>query len=629
VNSAGGLDDGEEPGGQRQGWWRVPRAALRPELLSLILCCALAVRVFFDAWKAPASKLLGGGVGDAALLVWFLRWTPLAVARGMNPLLTHYINVPDGVNVMWNGSLLLPGLLLGPLTAAFGAVATFNVLSTLAPALSAWCAALAFRRYVSNHVAVLIGGLVYGFSPYMLAQARGHLHLTLAFFPPLLFLALDNILVGQRRSPLLAGAVFGLLAACQLLTGEEVFASTMLFCVWQVLVMMIMFPRHIAGKARYALIALGATAIAFLAIAGWPLWFQIFGPQHISGDIQKTNRFFTDLWNFVTPTGVQALAPESAIRMTARFTGNFAETNGYMGIPLILIVLFTAARWAWSSAVVRVAFLLALGPIVLSMGDRLHIAGRVTGVKLPWSWFQSLPLIESAVPNRFMLQGMLFCGLLLAIFIERAWRWPWPGRVAAAALTIAVIVTLLPRTPVGASPVIAPAFFTSSDVLRVPRDSVVLVTPFPGAQAATPMTWAALADLRFKMPGGYFVGPDLNGRPKYGPVPTMLSGQLAKLASGWNLPKLAPGKRIAYLSDLNRWSVRTVVVGPMAREGARANIRLLFTQLLGRPPSQEGGVDVWWNVDPVQLLRRAERRQSSAELPRRPGRDQPSTHEPP
>jgi hypothetical protein len=31
------------------------------------------------------------------------------------------------------------------------------------------------------------------------------------------------------------------------------------------------------------------------------------------------------------------------------------------------------------------------------------------------------------------------------------------------------------------------------------------------------MTWQALADMRYRMPGGHFVGPDTQGRPKFGP----------------------------------------------------------------------------------------------------------------
>jgi hypothetical protein len=571
----------------------------------LLVCCALAVAVFWQSWQAPSSRLLGAGMGDGALMMWFLRWTPAALGHGLNPLFSDYLNFPNGVNVMWNTSLLLPGLLLGPVTATLGPVVTFNLLCTLALALSAWCAMLAFKRYVKSNLAALIGGLAYGFSPYMLAQDRGHLQLSLAFLPPLLFLALDNILVGQRRPALLSGAVFGLLAACQVLIGEEVFATTSIVCAVQVLVMVLLFPRHVPRKVPYAAVAFGAAAAAFLAVAGWPLWFQLFGPQRITGDIQASTNYVVDLWNFITPTATQAVVPESARRITALFTGNFAETNGYLGIPLILIVVFTAARWAWSSAVVRVAFLLALVPALLALGDRLHVRGEVTGVKLPWNLLQNLPLLESAVPNRFMLQSMLFCALLLAFFVDRALRWRWADRAPAAVLVIAAMVALAPRMSIDAARLDVPDFFTGPAVQRVPPGGVVLVVPFPSPGAATPMTWQALADLRFRMPGGYFIGPRPGGRPRYGAPPNRLAGELSHLASGWEAPTLDPYRRVTYAYNLVQWDVGTIVLGPARNQLQRDNYRKLFTDLLGRPPASQGGVDVWWDVQPQRLLDQA------------------------
>ena len=173
------------PGGQgepRPGWRRLPRGLARrlrvrlpslrgrqwpaarrlrvlgrPELLSLLVCLALSVAMFWRIWQEPTRRLLGGGLGDGALMMWFLRWTPAALGHGLNPLFTDYLNVPNGVNVMWNTSLLLPGLVLAPITVTLGPVLTFNLLGTLALALSAWCATLAFRRYVRSNLAALIG----------------------------------------------------------------------------------------------------------------------------------------------------------------------------------------------------------------------------------------------------------------------------------------------------------------------------------------------------------------------------------------------------------------------------------------------------------------------------------------
>jgi hypothetical protein len=590
-------------------WRRALGVVARPALGSLLVCLALSVAMYWQVWQDdPSRRLLGSGLGDGALLMWFLRWTPAALGHGLNPLFSDYLNFPHGVNVMWNTSLLLPGLLLAPITVTLGPVVTFNLLGTLAPALSAWSATLAFRRYVRSHLAALIGGLVYGFSPYILAQNRGHLQLSIAFLPPLLFLAVDNILVRQRRPAWLAGAVLGVLAALQVLVGEEVFALVAVLIAVQVVLMMLLFPRHVPRKAPYAAIAFGAAAVAFVAIAGYPIWFQLFGQQHITGDIQSSsNRYLTDLWNLVTPTQVQALVPAAATRITSRFTGNFSETNGYISIPLILIVLFTAARWAWSRAVVRVAFLLALVCVVLSLGDHLHIRGRITGVALPWNRLQDLPLLESALPNRFMLLTMMFCGLLLAFFVDQALRWRWAERIPAVLLVIAVMVALAPRLPLHAGRVDAPAFFTSAAVQRIPQGSVVLVAPYPGPGSAGPMTWQAMAGMRYRMPGGYFVGPQPDGKPRYGSPPNRLAAKLIQLNSGWDVSKMDPYRRLTYTFNLVQWRVRTVVVGPMRDQLRRDNVVTMLTELLGRPPTREGGVDVWWDVHPQQLMEQAAR----------------------
>jgi hypothetical protein len=591
----------------RWGWLRHGRVLGKPQVVSLVVCLALSVAIFWRMWLDPTHRLLGSGLGDGALMMWFLRWTPAAIGHGLNPLFTDYLNVPNGVNVMWNTSLLLPGFLLAPITVTLGPVVTFNLLGTLAPALTAWTATLAFRRYVRSGLAALIGGLAFGFSPYMLAQNRGHLQLSLAFLVPLLFLVTDNILTRQRRPAWLSGLALGGMAGLQLLIGEEVFALAAILLAAQVVLMIALFPRHVLAKLPYAAIAFGVAGVVFVAIAGYPIWFQLFGPQHVNGDIQSTNRYVTDLWNLITPTTVQAVVPAEAKRITATFTGNFAETNGYISIPLIAIVLFTVARWAWSKAVVRVAFLLALLSVVLSLGDHLHIRGRVTSLALPWNAIQNLPLLESAVPNRFMLIGMLFCGLLLAVFIDQALRWRWSKRVPAALLVIAVMVALAPRLPLHAGRLAVPPFFTNGTVERVPQDSTVLVAPYPGPGGAGPMTWQALAKLRYKMPGGYFVGPQANGKPRYGAPPNRLAGQLVKLNAGWDPPKMDPYRRLTYAYDMVQWRVGTVVVGPMRDELRHANTVTMFTDLLGRPPTREGGVAVWWNVQPQRLMDQAAR----------------------
>jgi hypothetical protein len=186
------VEEGTETGRQR-----MRRLARRlrpgPELLFLLVFLGLAVCVYLPSWSSPTTRTLRGGDGDPAIFMWFLRWVPFALAHGHDLLVTHHLNYPDGVNLMWNTSLPLPGLLLTPVTDAWGPVLSFNLVLVLGYGLSAWCAYLAIRRFVPGHLAAGVGGLVYGFSPAILGQAA-HPHMTLAFLVPLLLLAMTALL---------------------------------------------------------------------------------------------------------------------------------------------------------------------------------------------------------------------------------------------------------------------------------------------------------------------------------------------------------------------------------------------------------------------------------------------------
>src|SRR4029077_16980672 len=127
---------------------------------------------------------------------------------------------------MWNGSMLLNGLVRAPLIQLGGFVLAYNVLMTMAVALSAWTAYLLIRRFVSSQVAAGVGGLLYGFSPFMTAHSLAHPILTVAFMSPVLLMLLDEVVRVQRRRPLVSGFWLGLAATAQLFIGEEVLVST-------------------------------------------------------------------------------------------------------------------------------------------------------------------------------------------------------------------------------------------------------------------------------------------------------------------------------------------------------------------------------------------------------------------
>jgi hypothetical protein len=563
-----------------------------PQPLVLLVFVGLAVWMFAPAWASPTTTTLEGGDGDPAIFIWFLRWVPYALQHGHQLLVTHHLNYPDGVNLMWNTSLPLPGLLLAPVTDVLGPVFSFNLLLVLSYALSAWCAYLAIRRFAPGHLAAAVGGLVYGFSPAIRVQSH-HLHMSLAFLVPLMLLALHEILVRQRHSPWLAGAGLGLMAGAQLLIGEELLAMTALLASALFLLVVLTNLRRLRQRWAYAAKALAVALTLCSAIIVWPLSVQFDGPQRIHGDIQKTN-YSNDLQSFILPGFPQALTWDGAGELVDGFAGG---NSAYLGLPLLLVLVVLGVRWR-SSGVVRIGLALLVVAAVLSLGPTLLVGGRDTGIRLPWAFFEHLPLLPSLIPARLAQLTALFAGLLVAVFLQAVWGEGGWRRWAAVAVAVGVLAPLWPSGTVAAEKVPTPAFFTGAAVRSLPRDSVVLVLPWAYRRTALAMTWQAEAGLWYRMPGGYFIGPQRDSdQPRFDAIPTSGSITFARISTGAPPPRLTGPMRRALARDLIRWRVGSVVVGPMTNQAAMVGF---LTDLLGRQPRRVEDVYLW--RDPVVVL---------------------------
>ena len=563
------------------------RRAAAPALI-LAGCLALAVWLLGATWRSPTTWTLGGGLGDPGVFIWFLRWTPFAAGRQISPFWSDWLNHPDGVNLMWNTWVPLPGLLLAPLTHAFGPVLSLNVLLTLAYGLSAWSAYLAIRRYVPNHGAAAAGGLVYGFSPAMIAHAH-HPNLILVFLLPWLFVLVDEVVVRQRHSPVWLGVLLGLVAAAQLLIGEELLVGTGLLAGLLVVVLALLRPREVPGHLGRSLAAVAVSLLVFAPLAYLPLKAQLTGPARVHSDITPEHRGSSDLLAVVTPSRLSAVAPAAAIRLGDRFAGT-KET--YLGVPVLLVALavLVARR---RSLVVQAGFAMLVVGLLLSFGASLRVGGRPTGVVLPWTAVEWVPLVQNMVPSRLAVFTALFAGLLLAVAVDGLWRrGGWARRGLAVVTAVATLAVLAPPEPFQARPVVStPPFFTGPAGHALPRDGVALVVPFPRrGRTNVAMVWQAEADMWFKLPGGYFVGPDPGGGTRHDAPPTTTSVILNRIQRGRRPPELTPALRRRIAADFATWRVASVILGPMDNREAMDGF---LTDLLGRPPASTGGVAVW------------------------------------
>jgi hypothetical protein len=580
------------------------RPRSRPPVV-LVAFVGLAVALFHSGWSAPTERWIGQP-GDPPLHMWFLRWAPWALFHGRNPLFTTHINYPDGVNLMWNTAEPLSGLVLAPLTFTAGTVFAYNVLFTLSLAASGWFAYLFLRRHTEHEVAAVVGGLLYGFSPYMVSQSLAHSHLAQAYVLPLLALVVEDI-VRRRRSPWLNGALLGVLASIQLLVAEELVVYEAIAVVIALVVLGVVYWREAGRLAGDVARAALAGVLVLVLLAGVPLGFQFAGPERVThGVLQPVEALSSDALSFVVPTELQAINPSWTRQVTSKFTDDccHAEWGSYLGVPLLLVLVVSAVRY-WRRPVVKAAGIVAGSFLVLSMGPHLHVDGTVTSARLPFYVLGQLPLVENVEPRRLMVVTFLAAAVLVAVLVDDiASRRRHP--VVAVAGGLAVVVALAPLVPTTRFPstrVEVPAFFTSAAVRQLPRGSTAFVVPFArNTSTSVPMLWQAEANFRFKMPDAYAVGPGKTGQMVFLPLTSEISDVVAALDGGHRLGRLTANDRARYGAYLARHRISSVVVGPQPNEPGWVGF---FSDLLGRGPARVGGVDVWLHVDGQRVARGA------------------------
>ncbi|MGZ6804255.1 MAG: hypothetical protein ACXVFU_14515 [Nocardioidaceae bacterium] len=581
--------------------WRRPVTASsgsgRRALLALAVYLAVAALVYGPTVRHPLHSTLDGGRGDVGLFLWFLANTSRAVQVGHGLLVTHALNAPYGVNAMWNTGLLLPGLLLAPLTAWAGPVLSLNVIILAGPALSAWSAYLCSGRWVTGRSARLVTGLVFGFSPAVLAASLGHYHLTLLMWvPPLLLVTADGLT--GRRGPVRSGLLLGLLATLQLLTGEEVLVLVGMAGALLVVVLAVQMRSAVRSRLLPGLVTAAVAAVTTVLLAGVPLYVQFLGPMRVSGSIQAPDVYVLDPLRTVVPPSVVLLHPRWLQATLHPLPLNAAESMGYLGLPLLVLIAFVVWRRR-SDVVTRTVTATAAVLWVLALGYTLHLGGIRTGIPLPWRLSARLPVLGSLLPVRWVLVIMLFVALLVGMAVETL---PAAGRRRAlgAALVALALLPLLPaRAPVG-QPTGTPSFFLSG---AKALQGTVLVVPVPRPLHDEAMTWAAEAGARFAMPGGYFIGPQGGrgpgaDRPRFGDVPRPTERVLLDLASNGLLRPISLAERVRARADFRFWGVRSVVLGPARHEQA---LLLWLTRLLNRAPVADDGVWLWAPVSPTQI----------------------------
>ena len=314
-----------------------PRAASWAGWLVVGLYLLAAFALTWRLWADPAGRMVAGNPGDINLFAWFMRYSATAVSHGQLPaLVTTGLNAPQGINLMWNTSMLLPGVVLAPVTLLAGRMASLTILLTVGlrrlggqPVLRA--AALGGQRHRGGHrrrgVRVLAG--------------PGHRRRRSLPAAVRRAAAADHPLRCCGSSPAGAARVrtglwLGLLVAAQVFIGEELLVDTAVAAAVIVVVLAVSHPRAavqaVRARAGAMLAGLGTAVAVALVICGYPLWVQFRGPLPEHGSPWTVIDFHSYLYGFVTPSGALLFHTAASAAIAARLSRAAARVPGLPGL---------------------------------------------------------------------------------------------------------------------------------------------------------------------------------------------------------------------------------------------------------------------------------------------------------
>ncbi|HEY3382405.1 MAG TPA: hypothetical protein VGK32_11595 [Vicinamibacterales bacterium] len=170
-------------------------------------------------WPLPLylrSRLPGATDGDIGLYVWNLWVFRHELARGHSPLVTSAVfSLESPTDLSLHNYTIFADLLAAPILPILGVVATFNVLYLALLVLNATMMFLLARRVTGSTACAWLAGLLFGFSPTLVARSTAHASLVAAAPLPLFVLCLLNMeSTGRRRWAVAGGATLAWATIC-------------------------------------------------------------------------------------------------------------------------------------------------------------------------------------------------------------------------------------------------------------------------------------------------------------------------------------------------------------------------------------------------------------------------------
>ena len=383
---------------------------------------------------------------DVSIYVWNLWWVAHQIAHLHNPWSTSYLAAPVGLQLGYHTLTPLLGVVMAPITLAFGPSGAYNLLNILLPGLACYAMYRAARLWLPTRTGAIAAGAFFGLSAMLTYQVWYHLNIS--YGAALLPVTLEATVRLRRKPTIGQAAILGVVLGASVLVNPETAVMAL------ILAALALIPWLAASRATATLLnrlkamaAAGAVAIVvaspqLLAIysearAGTTATPSTLGYTHWVGNLPSLFAPSPRLANYGLTGGLGHIYT-SQTRL---------ETMNTFGLVLsVFAVLGLIASWrrlnAWLLALLWLGgAALALGPTVY-VGTHMYVPLAQTwqGVRvsliMPYTWFLRTPgLSVFREADRLALLGLVGAALLAGAAVDWLWRHRlWPLILAVALL---------------------------------------------------------------------------------------------------------------------------------------------------------------------------------------------------
>ena len=469
-----------------------------------ILYVALAFVFTLPSSIHPSRALLGRG-GDNYLHAWFLWEFARAVVHGQNPFHTTLILYPIGANLTWATTDILGQIMAVPLSLSLGPILTYNLSLILQFALGALFARLLCKRVSGDAAAATIGGIVFGFSPFLLAHAWGHLSLVTTFPLPLYVLALFRLLDKEKPS-WKDSALLGLALALVALANYQ---YALIFVLFTLLMLAVDLGRAgwLPMLRRLSMPLVTSAAVFLLCLS--PILLMMLKDYRVTkpASLENATSYSADVLSFFVPSLQQSLLGHYVRKLPERFFVGPGGIEGVEFVGLVALIFALIGCWVARGSQRRTAGRAMVAGMVfalMSLGPTIHILGRPTSLPAPAAPLYKLNMMHFLrEPARFSIVTSLCLSLLVSIglaFTLSRLKIPWKRLVFVCAVGAVILLECL-AYPFPSSSIVQPARYwvtpkTTQRCTLPPsvRDGAVLTIPLDDWWHYSDAMWMQMLD---------------------------------------------------------------------------------------------------------------------------------------